>query len=300
METPNWSVYEADLLSDLTTCYPGCQIKRNVKLAGKLSDVMRQVDILIEGEIAGFELRIAVEAKHRRRPIDVPAVEAFIGFCQDIGVAKGLMVSLRGFTAGAENRARNDASDVELEIANYNELQPYQGGLGFPYMGSCGAMVTPPFGWVIDAQQYGFSPAIMYQSGLTAKDALNRHEFMYIKFFKFTTEMPDLESILAHQEREYRSEFPDSNFKILPKQVGLSYPSAIREIGNDFYPHVDFSGFLEFEGYVFMCTLITPLKYTIKNLRKLRSVLSNARPIKVDDKTKSTHTDPPTQASLPA
>lgn len=67
----DWKEYEQDIFSHFRQEFPSAKIARNTKVVGRYSKVEREVDVLIEDVLAGFELRIAVDAKHRNRPIDV-------------------------------------------------------------------------------------------------------------------------------------------------------------------------------------------------------------------------------------
>ena len=49
----NWRAYEAEIMELLRDEYPQAQINRDQKRVGRFSKVERQIDILIEGQIAG-------------------------------------------------------------------------------------------------------------------------------------------------------------------------------------------------------------------------------------------------------
>jgi hypothetical protein len=66
-----------------------------VMLPGRYSKVDRQVDVLVSGNMADFEMRVAIDAKHYSRPIDVKDVECFLGYCADLGVSKGVSISVQ-------------------------------------------------------------------------------------------------------------------------------------------------------------------------------------------------------------
>ena len=50
----DWQTYEKEIHEHLSMLYPGASIRRNVQLPGKYSKGSRQIDVLIEDEIAGF------------------------------------------------------------------------------------------------------------------------------------------------------------------------------------------------------------------------------------------------------
>ena len=131
----DWKQYEDEILGHFRREFPNAKISGNAKVLGRFSKVERQVDVLVDDVLAGFSIRIAIDAKHRGRPIDVVDVESFVGFCSDIGASKGLMISLNGFTPAAINRAHNDQSDIELDVLNFEELKRFQAFLALPYAG---------------------------------------------------------------------------------------------------------------------------------------------------------------------
>ena len=57
--------------------------------------------------------------------------------------------------------------------------------------------------------------------------------------------------------------------------------TLIRRLKKKTYPVPEYTGFVDFENFVFMCVLFTPEQLERKNLRKLRSILREAFPIKV-------------------
>lgn len=77
----------------------------------------REIDILIEGEIGVHHIKIAVEAKDHRRKIDVTVVESIISKyygVKSIPVNKVILVSSRGFTSGAIQKAKS--ANIKLMI----------------------------------------------------------------------------------------------------------------------------------------------------------------------------------------
>jgi hypothetical protein len=105
---PEWEAYErmvARLAAD--------QIKSdlcvtpNARVTGKISGRSRQVDVLIDARHdTDNSRRIIVDAKKRKRKIDVKDVESFLGLMQDAGATHGYLVSPAGHTKAAEKRAQ--------------------------------------------------------------------------------------------------------------------------------------------------------------------------------------------------
>lgn len=54
----NWKKYEQEIYKYFSESYPETSIKYDQRILGKYSKVERQIDILIEGRIAGYILKI--------------------------------------------------------------------------------------------------------------------------------------------------------------------------------------------------------------------------------------------------
>ena len=63
------------------------------------------------------------------------------------------------------------------------------------------------------------------------------------------------------------------------RKVGAK--TLIRRFKKETYPAPEYTGFVDFEGFIFMCVLFTPDQLERKNLRKLRFVLREAFPMTI-------------------
>ncbi len=72
----------------------------------------REVDILVEGEVAGTKLRIAVECRDRSRKNDIEWIDCLVGKYLDLDVQKVIAVSNSGFS----QKARDKAAANRIEI----------------------------------------------------------------------------------------------------------------------------------------------------------------------------------------
>jgi hypothetical protein len=57
--------------------------------------------------------------------------------------------------------------------------------------------------------------------------------------------------------------------------------TAIRILNTKRYPTPEYTGFVEFEKFIFFCVMFSPKELEEKNLRKLRYVLRKALPLTV-------------------
>jgi hypothetical protein len=102
---------KGDLLEDVITgiCsglgLMDSKVTRNAEIAGRNSRAKRDVDVLIEGRVNAFAVRIAIEAKNYQDRVGVEKVEALHTKLDDIGVDLGVMVSSKGFTQPAKDSA---------------------------------------------------------------------------------------------------------------------------------------------------------------------------------------------------
>jgi hypothetical protein len=280
----DWQRYEREIEEEFRQAYPSAQITHNAKLIGKFSKVERQIDLLIEEHPSDFSFRIVVDAKCRGRKIDVKDVEAFIGLTRDVEAHTGMMVALEGYTAAAVNRAHNDDLDIILDVLNMEELKAFQGFAALPYSGDRGVSIAAPFGWIIDATQRPGMLASLYERGISFEDAVRNNEFMYVSFWdKRNTEVNSLEALLKYQDGYMLEESPDAEILLLEKARNrrMGGETRIRRFKKKTYPTPEYTGFVDFETFIFMCVLFTPEHLERKNLRKLRFVIGDAFPMAV-------------------
>lgn len=86
---------------------PGATVSRNVKLPAIGSSRRREIDVLIEANVSGYPVRIAVECKNLATKVDPERIDAFVGKLQAVGipVQHGIYVAVKGYTPGALERA---------------------------------------------------------------------------------------------------------------------------------------------------------------------------------------------------
>lgn len=85
---------------------PKATVEHNVKLAGRDSETDRQIDVLVTQQIGQYEMKIAIDCKDYKTPVDVKGVEEFVGMVQDVGAHKGVLVCPAGFTTTAKKLAK--------------------------------------------------------------------------------------------------------------------------------------------------------------------------------------------------
>lgn len=125
-EWKDWTLYErlvARMMADqLSTDY--C-VTPNASIFGAITGIRRQIDVLIEARHdTDNTRRIIVDAKRRKRKIDVKEVEAFRGMMEDVGATHGYLVCPNGHTLAAEKRAQSTVSIRLLPLDRLEDFDP--------------------------------------------------------------------------------------------------------------------------------------------------------------------------------
>lgn len=119
----DWKEYETQIFEKFCSEFPNSNVLINQSIPGKYSLVSRQVDILIKSDMIGYELLGVVECKYFSKKVDVKIIESFIGFLEDVGANLGVIITNKGFTKAAQNRA--SIKGIKLDIVNYEDLEQY-------------------------------------------------------------------------------------------------------------------------------------------------------------------------------
>jgi hypothetical protein len=122
----SWQKYErlvASLLVDELSTH--LCVTPNARVAGKISKRRRQIDVLIdERHETDNSRRIIVDAKNRKRKIDVTHVESFRGLMEDVGATHGYLVCPAGHTEAALRRAQGCVSICLLSLDHFPSTWP--------------------------------------------------------------------------------------------------------------------------------------------------------------------------------
>jgi hypothetical protein len=261
----DWKHYEDEIFEELRRRYPAVPITRNAKVLGRISQTLRQIDVLIEAQVLDSPVRVIVDAKKRSKPIDVNDVESFIAMMADVEAHRGILVSTNGYTKTAVSRAHNEVNqDVELDVFSLEDLKHLQAELAIPFSGTVGVLLEAPFGWVIDATRRKGCVACLYQRGYDLDAAGNAKEWMYLNFWKKQT--------TDH----------DPKLTYLPGVVRPDAKTRIRRAEVPGYPTPEYTGFVEFDDFIFFIVLFTSFEMSKRNLRKLREILRTIQPVSIN------------------
>ncbi len=102
----------------------------NARLKGLISERKRQVDVLIDyRHDSDLKRRIIIDAKDRKRPIDIKVVEEFEGLMKDLQAKRGVIVCSNGYTKSALKRAQQHigikiVSTDDIDELDFNNWDP--------------------------------------------------------------------------------------------------------------------------------------------------------------------------------
>ena len=138
---PQWRQFEHNVASLTQQLDAGAEVTHNYSCEGRVSGRPRQVDVFVTGTIADNEMNIAIECKRWTRRLGIGGVDEFAGKLIDLGVERGVLYSLSGFTAWADDRAKG-AVQPRIELRDLAptapEPPPWQPGLPeFTGFGDC-------------------------------------------------------------------------------------------------------------------------------------------------------------------
>lgn len=274
-----WKEYEDAVLDECRRVCDvyGADIKKNVHLRGTLSGVLRQIDILVTFPSLDSCSTIVIEAKHYSRKVTVKIVESFIGFLEDLGFENGVMVTEKGYSKAATNRAIKGRGNVTVEILSLSELQQFQAEGTIVYSGEVGMVMPSAFGWIIDGTRRDLFPAVFYRRGVRFEEATKREkEWMYIQFWKKDADVGSIRDLEAIQNESLFNE--DTNASISLQDVeGLSV--RIARLAS--YPTPEITVFREFPDFIAFIVAYSPDEHVNRDVKKAVYMLSRAIPVHV-------------------
>jgi len=123
----DWEIYERNDCPSWSPTSPApiFALHRTRGSPGKFSGISRQIDVLIDARHdIDNSRRIIVDAKRRKRKIDVTDVESLLGGNEDVGATHGYLVSPSGHTKAAEKRAQMSVSISIVPVDRLTNFDP--------------------------------------------------------------------------------------------------------------------------------------------------------------------------------
>lgn len=280
----DWRNYEHYIYNTYKEKYPTNKIEFDKKIKGIISGRVRQVDLFIEGEVAGETLTIIIDCKYFNKKIDIKLVEAFLGFLKDVKGNRGILITNKGFTKSAFNRASNDQnSDVKLEIIDFKQLYPYQGPGAIIHRDEGGAIVQAPEGWVIDGKKFtNETLCAILPYGLSIEGAVKLKEILFVNITlkKF---IPTVHDLIEYQDVGML-EFDDKAIAKVENVKLKRYDKLNGTYREILYPtagYYDYTIFIEFENFILYAYLVENTQLKGKYFDKLLYVVNNLIPLNV-------------------
>ena len=278
----DWKDYEKEIHDYFSKTYPNASITYDAKITGRYSKIERQIDVLIEDDVAGFASRVVVDAKYFSKPIDIKCVESFISMLQDLDANQGLMVTQKGYSKAAINRAYYGTEKLELDVLNFDEFLLHQNLAAIPYSENNSLFISSPFGWVVDnSKQDGFT-CCLYQRGLDLKKAQKQNEWMYFNIFKKNQNVSSISELVEKQNsrmEEIYTNLSISNHRSPDRKDKLE--TYIRLAQFDELTGKEITGFIDCIKFIAFFVLFTSEQVQNKNIRKLNHLLQYSFPDKI-------------------
>lgn len=280
----NWRNYEHYIYYTFRDKFPESNIVFDKKIKGIISGRSRQIDLFIEGKIAGENMTIIVDCKYFGKKIDIKIVESFLGFVKDVKGNRGILITNKGFTQSAYNRAYNDQNaDIKLEIIDFKQLYPFQGPGATIHRGYGGAIIQAPDGWVIDGKNIDNSIlASILPYGLSIDNAYKMKEVLFCNIMPKDNDLT-IDGLIEDQEVG-RIEFDNlSTLKV--EQINLERYDKLNGIYREiYYPQANYYDktiFIDFDKFIFYACLVEGTTIKGKHKDKLHFVVNNALPLNV-------------------
>lgn len=261
----------------LEECYRvflNSDITYNKHIKGLYSNRMRQIDIFIK---TNTEKVYVVDAKMYATKVDVKTVESFIGMVKDVGGNYGIIVSEKGFTKAAINRAHCGEDNIEIDILNLHELSMFQSEWAIPYAGNNGVITLAPFCWVIDGARRNNMVAVMYRRGFSFEEAAKNKEWAYINFWDKSNEICTLDELISWQNSNLLCDNNNGTIEEICSDL-----IRIRIFNSPNYSTQEITLFREFDDFFLFVVLFSPKNMISKNIEKMKYFLINSIPIHVE------------------
>ena len=275
-----WQEYEKEVFENLSLIYSDAKLEFNCQLLGKYSKGHRQCDTIVRKVINDVEYVTLVDAKYYSKKIDVKDVETFISMVKDIDADYGILVSPKGYTELAYQRAEYDPSPILLDLLTLKDLKEFQGYFAIPYSGENGVILAPSFGWIIDGTRRQDIIASSYRKGFSFEQALEEREFIYFQFWNTRKKPISAEVLLRNQENKIKE-----NSMVFESEIEkIEFNSRVlfvRKSVIENYLGFEIVCAIEYDGFIFYGVLISPANRESVNKIKLLQMVSKTLPVKI-------------------
>jgi len=201
---------------------------------------------------------------------------------EDVDANQGLMVTHKGYSQAAVNRAYYGPQNLELDILNFDKLLKGQGLDAAPYAGKNALLLSAPFGWIIDIKKHQGHLTCLYQRGLNLAEAQKKQEWIYVNFWKKDKFASNIEELVLMQNDQMRSDYTNlcvNEFRSPNRKDGLG--TYIRIAQFDELSCREITGFIDCDEFIAFFVLFTTEELQGRNIRKLSHLLQYSSPTKI-------------------
>lgn len=147
-------------------------------------------------------------------------------------------------------------------------------------------ILSPAFGWIIDATQRWSMVASSYRIGFDFDQAFKEKEFIYFGFWDTNKDPLTAEQLLKNQVEliSERSKILESEIQPIQKSSNTLF---IRKTIIENYLAVEYACAVEYDDFIFYGILISPENRESVNRQKLIQMIERALPVGI--KQKNTH-----------
>ncbi|CAM1344719.1 restriction endonuclease [Tenacibaculum amylolyticum] len=121
VENKTWRKYERQIYKELVSVFNDCEFEFDDRIFGKHSKIDRQIDISVRGHIGGNKILGIIDCKHFSKKIDIKVIESFLGMLEDTKANFGLIITNKGYSTSAKNRA--SVRNLRLDIIEFDKLE---------------------------------------------------------------------------------------------------------------------------------------------------------------------------------
>jgi hypothetical protein len=287
-----WQEYEEEVYQYFKGRFPNATIRKDVKILGRKSEVERQIDILIEEQIVGHSVQIAIECKNWQSKLDVQDVESYITKLDDVGISKGVIISKEGYSETCYTRATKEIG-LQLQVLDFENLPEFHHFYGVPYRGNLGAIISAPNGWLVDtkvpSQAIGNLLCFIHPFEFSSEESGKRQKLLYFQIMPkiesiitldesggdSIEEGITLEAILKEQNKNVMRNDPKAKIKSWNETKGEK-EVVFREISYSDGDHIELTVGVEVKNIVAYCVGQLPLKYLPDDVARIRYVIESA------------------------
>ena len=271
-----WSDYEEEVYEECKLHYRKSKVEKNIKKKGILSKRSRQIDILI----TDANKTVIVDCKYYNHKVDIKEVESFIGMLGDLEADYGILITEKGYTKSALERAYKNPTHLELDIYSLEELKScFNGCFGIPYAGKNAVLLLSPFGWCLDITRHEEWICSMYQKGKTIEESMTDFEFAYVNFWIKDTQAKTIEELDKMQmETIKKSEGLTGETTYIHPDNLRKEKYLIRVVKFD-EERTELTAFVEFKNFIFFCICFSKMNTIKRNIRKMTEIIEYIIPI---------------------